>query len=69
MAIVRAVIGLAQGVGVPVLAGGIETKVQMSLLVQEGCDEIQGYLIGRPQRLAAESRSKPRVLFLVQSAS
>lgn len=69
LAIVRAVIGLAQGVGVPVLAEGIETKVQMSLLVQEGCDEIQGYLIGRPQRLAAESRSKPRVLFLVQSAS
>lgn len=45
LSIVRAVMGLAQGLGVPVLAEGIETKVQMSLLVQEGCDEMQGYLI------------------------
>lgn len=51
----RAIVGhrsrchrLAQGLGVPVLAEGIETKVQMSLLVQEGSDEMQGYLIGRP---------------------
>lgn len=49
----RAIVGhrsrchrLAQGLGVPVLAEGIETKAQMSLLVQEGSDEMQGYLIG-----------------------
>jgi EAL domain-containing protein (putative c-di-GMP-specific phosphodiesterase class I) len=51
LAIVRAVIGLAHGLGVPVLAEGIETDAQMSLLVREGCDEMQGYLIGRPARL------------------
>lgn len=52
LAIVRAVIGLAHGLGVPVLAEGIETDAQMSLLLHEGCDEMQGYLIGRPRRLA-----------------
>lgn len=53
LAIVRAVIGLAHGLGVPVLAEGIETEAQMSLLLQEGCDEIQGYFIGRPRSFAA----------------
>jgi diguanylate cyclase (GGDEF)-like protein len=70
LAIVRAVIGLAHGLGVPVLAEGIETKVQMSLLVEEGCDEMQGYLIGRPQRIAAaRSQSNPKLPSLVHSAS
>ncbi|WP_377828882.1 putative bifunctional diguanylate cyclase/phosphodiesterase [Bradyrhizobium lupini] len=70
LAIVRAIIGLAHGLGVPVLAEGIETRVQMSLLIEEGCDEMQGYLIGRPQRDAAVgSRFKPRVPSLIHSAS
>ena len=53
LAIVRAVIGLAHGLGVPVLAEGIETVAQMSLLLREGCDEMQGYLLGRPGQLEA----------------
>ena len=70
LAIVRAIIGLAHGLGVPVLAEGIETKVQMSLLTEEGCDEMQGYLIGRPQRLAAEkARSWQSSNSLMLSAS
>jgi len=46
--IVRAVIGLARGFDVPVIAEGVETKAQLSILANEGCDQVQGYLIGRP---------------------
>jgi EAL domain-containing protein (putative c-di-GMP-specific phosphodiesterase class I) len=69
LAIIRAVIGLAHDLGIPVLAEGIETKVQISLLAKEGCDEMQGYLIGRPQRFAlGESRNKQSLPRLLLSA-
>ena len=48
-AIIRAVIGLAHGLALPVLAEGVETADQLEFLKRERCDEIQGYLIGRPQ--------------------
>jgi diguanylate cyclase (GGDEF)-like protein/PAS domain S-box-containing protein len=47
--IIRAVIGLGRGLGVPVSAEGVETKEQLAFLAAENCSEIQGYLIGRPK--------------------
>ncbi len=48
VAIVRAVLSLAQTLHVPVTAEGIEAPAQLKALRQMGCDELQGYFIGRP---------------------
>ena len=48
MAIVRAVLGLARGLDLPVVAEGVETKLQLEALHDAGCEEVQGWLVGRP---------------------
>lgn len=47
-AIVRAILALGQTLRVPVLAEGVETRSQLDILLDEGCDEAQGYFLGRP---------------------
>jgi diguanylate cyclase (GGDEF)-like protein len=46
--IVRAVLCLGRGLGLPVLAEGVETPGELKFLVDEHCDEAQGYHLGRP---------------------
>ena len=46
--IVRAVLGLGRGLGLPVLAEGVETPAELAFLQSEACNEVQGYLVGRP---------------------
>jgi diguanylate cyclase (GGDEF)-like protein/PAS domain S-box-containing protein len=46
--IVRAVLGLGRGLGLPVLAEGVETAAELAFLQSELCNEVQGYLVGRP---------------------
>jgi diguanylate cyclase (GGDEF)-like protein/PAS domain S-box-containing protein len=55
-AIVRAVIGLAHGLNLPVLAEGVETQDQLDFLAAECCDEVQGYLMGRPHPISEYSK-------------
>ena len=54
-AIIRAVIGLGRGLDLPVVAEGVETKEQLAFLSREACDEIQGYLVGRPAPIESYS--------------
>jgi len=50
--IIRAVLALGKSLDIPILAEGIETEGQLSLLGAEGCDEVQGFLLGRPIPIA-----------------
>ena len=50
--IVRAVLGIGRGLGIPVVAEGVETEAQLDFLREEQCAVIQGYLFGRPAPLA-----------------
>jgi diguanylate cyclase (GGDEF)-like protein/PAS domain S-box-containing protein len=54
--IIRAVIGLANGLSVPVAAEGVETRAQLEFLRQEGCKEVQGYLFGKPYPISHYAR-------------
>lgn len=46
--ICASLIRLAHGLGLKVVAEGVEDEEQRQWLLKHGCDELQGYLIGRP---------------------
>jgi diguanylate cyclase (GGDEF)-like protein/PAS domain S-box-containing protein len=47
-AIISAVIDLGHGLGMSLVAEGVETLEQLAFLADEGCDAVQGFLIGKP---------------------
>ncbi len=47
--ICSAIIALAHSLGLTTVAEGVETTQQHDWLRAHGCDEVQGYLLGRPQ--------------------
>jgi EAL domain-containing protein (putative c-di-GMP-specific phosphodiesterase class I) len=52
-AIARTVVTLAHGMGLQVIAEGVETEGQRAFLAEIGCLAIQGYLLSRPVPIAA----------------
>jgi EAL domain-containing protein (putative c-di-GMP-specific phosphodiesterase class I) len=65
-AITTAIIAMGHALGLHVVGEGIETEAQRQVLLEQGCDEMQGYLFSRPvpaeqlARVLASSASLPR---------
>ncbi|MHA7879295.1 MAG: sensor domain-containing phosphodiesterase [Saccharospirillum sp.] len=52
-AIVRSIIGMAEGLGLSVVAEGVETEAQQDWLLEQGCEFLQGYLYSKAMPLAS----------------
>ncbi|PLK49229.1 bifunctional diguanylate cyclase/phosphodiesterase [Uliginosibacterium sp. TH139] len=48
LALVRAIIAMGHSLGMQIVAEGVETEEQASILADLGCEYLQGYLISRP---------------------
>jgi EAL domain-containing protein (putative c-di-GMP-specific phosphodiesterase class I) len=46
--VAQTIIGMGRGLGLEVIAEGVETAAQRQFLMTQGCDVFQGYLIGHP---------------------
>lgn len=62
--VLQATIALAEALGIPVTAEGIETEEQAAALNRNGCDQLQGYLFSKPvpaEAIAHQIRAVKRV--------
>ncbi len=53
LSMVGAVVELAHSLGLLVIAEGVETELELSELRRTGCDQVQGYLLGKPHPLGS----------------
>ncbi|WP_337270647.1 bifunctional diguanylate cyclase/phosphodiesterase [Oryzifoliimicrobium ureilyticus] len=56
LAVLRAIAQIGKELKISILSEGVETDSQLALVRAVGCDTVQGYLIGRPDRLVAEEK-------------
>jgi diguanylate cyclase len=65
--IINAIVAMARGLKLDLIAEGVETRTQLSYLRSQGCSEVQGYIFSRPipaSDLKALLRQNPFVRFL-----
>ena len=47
--LIRSIVAMAHGMNLRVVVEGVETAEQLHALASTGCDEVQGFLLGRPE--------------------
>ncbi|MFN7023898.1 MAG: EAL domain-containing protein, partial [Pseudorhizobium sp.] len=62
--IVRSIIDLGAGLGMKIVAEGVETIEEALFLAHAGCDELQGFLLGRPKPVAELQRAVDKAIAL-----
>jgi EAL domain-containing protein (putative c-di-GMP-specific phosphodiesterase class I) len=73
VSVVKAILAMAKGLDLKVVAEGVETEEQLNFLVKQGCDLAQGYFIAKPlaeetYRSYLESRAAAQPLLLAALA-
>lgn len=61
-AITRAIIAMAKSLNIKVLAEGVETVEHLNFLKENGCDEIQGYLLCEPSPIETLMERKSSIV-------
>src|SRR3546814_4094781 len=64
-AIIKAIVTLAETLGMETTAEGVELKDELALIRELGCSHIQGYIYGRSEEHTSELQSLMRISYAV----